>query len=128
MLGNICLNETTRIMKKYKGTIVQESLVDDRILNDFDTIAYKVTDEENPYERWHLITVLTNEESIEKLSKNLKPEKWYAHFWNGDDVIAVFPNKTFQFKHSDKSTWKEAVEYGKSLGIPEEQLDFLIVE
>jgi hypothetical protein len=27
---------------------------------------------------------------------------------------------------SDKSTWNDATEYGKSLGIPKEQLDFLI--
>lgn len=48
------------------------------------------------------------------------------HFWNADDVIAVFSNKLFRFKHSDKSTWNEAIEYGKSLGIPKEQLDFVI--
>ncbi len=113
-------------MKKYKGTIVQESLDDDRILNDFDVVGFRVTKETEPSKRWHLFTVLASEENIKKLSKNLKPEKWYAHFWNGDDVIAVFPNKVFRFKHSIKSTWKGAMEYGKSLGIPEEQLDFLL--
>lgn len=113
---------------KYKGTIVQESLIDDRQLNDFEVIKFKVTDDEKPENRWHLFTVVALEEDIKKLASNLKPEKWYAHFWNGDDVIAIFPNKTFNFKHSDKSTWMEAVNYGKSLGIPEEQLDFLIEE
>jgi hypothetical protein len=115
-------------MNKYKGTIVQESLIDDRKLNDFEVVKFKVTDDEKPEDRWHLFTVLASEESINKLASNLKPEKWYAHFWTGDNVIAIFPNKTFNFKYSDKSTWTEAVEYGKSLGIPEEQLDFLIEE
>jgi len=115
-------------MNKYKGTIIQESLIDDRQLNDFEIIGFKVTNEDKPEERWHLFTVMAFEENIEKLSSNLKPEKWYAHFWSGDDVIAIFPNKTFNFKNSDKSTWKEAVDYGKSLGIPEEQLDFIIEE
>lgn len=113
-------------MKKYKGTIVQESLVDDSILNDLEIVKFKVTDDENPSDRWHLFTILAAPEQIKKLSSNLKSEKWYAHFWNGNDVIAVFPNKIFNFKHSDKSTWKETVEYGKSLGIPVEQLDFAI--
>ncbi len=111
---------------KYKGTIVQESLVDDRQLNDFEIIRFKVTDEVKPEDRWHLFTVLATPGQIKKLSSNLKPEKWYAHFWNGDDVIAIFPNKIFNFKHSNKSTWTEAINYGKSLGIPQEQLDFLI--
>lgn len=48
------------------------------------------------------------------------------HFWNGNQVIAVFPGKVYKFQHSNKSTWKDAVEYGKSIGIPEEQLDFII--
>lgn len=78
--------------------------------------------------RWHLLTVEASEKVIEKLAEYIKPEKWYAHFWNGEDVIAVFPKKVFRFKFSDKSTWKETIEYGKSIGIPEKQLDFLINE
>ena len=115
-------------MNKYKGTIIQESLIDNRILNEFEVISFKVTKEKNPADRWHLFTVKATKKQIEKLSKFLKPEKWYAHFWQEDDIIAIYPNKVFRFKHSDKSTWKEAVEYGKSLGIPKEQLDFLIKE
>ena len=48
------------------------------------------------------------------------------HFWNGDDIIAVFPGKTFRMQHSDQSAWTEAIEYGKSINIPEEQLDFIV--
>lgn len=113
-------------MKKYKGTIVQESLIDDRQLNDFEIIKFRVTEDDNPEDRWHLFTVNATEEDMKKLSSNLRPNKWYAHFWNADDVIAVFPNKTFNFSLSDKQTWEDAKEYGKSLGIPEEQLSFLI--
>jgi len=112
-------------MKKYKGTIVQESLIDDRCLNDFEISNFRVTKDDNPQNRWHLFTVFGSKENIEKVASNLKAEKWYAHFWNGDDVIAIFPNKLFTFKHSDKSTWSDAIEYGRKLGIPEEQLDFL---
>lgn len=115
-------------MKKYQGTIVQESLIDDRQLNDFEVVSFKVTDDENIADRWHLFTVMVSEKDIDKLTSNLKSEKWYAHFWKGDDVIAVFLNKKFSFKHSDRSTWEEAVSYGKSISIPEEQLDFLINE
>lgn len=115
-------------MSKYKGTIVQESLIDDRILNEFEIVKYKVTNDDDHEKRWHLISVQDTEEQINKLSANLKPGKWYAHFWSDDDVIAIFPNRIFYFKHSDKSTWVKALEFGKSLGIPKEQLDFLIEE
>lgn len=91
-------------MKVYKGTIVQESLTDDRVLNDFEVVSFKVTKQDNPENRWHLFTVLASEENIKKLSKYFKPEKWYAHFWKGDDIIAIFPNEVFRFKYSDKST------------------------
>lgn len=113
---------------KYEGTIIQESLVDDRYLNTIEVTKYWVTNDDNPEDRWHLLSVLVSEDDIKKLSTNLKPANWYAHFWNGDDVIAIFPNKLFTFKHSDPSTWSEAIAYGKSLQIPIEQLDFKIVE
>lgn len=40
--------------------------------------------------------------------------------------MVVFKDKTFEIDYDDKETWKEAVDYGLSLGIPAEQLDFLI--
>lgn len=112
----------------YKGTIIEESLIDERALNDFKVVKYKVTGEDDPSLRWHLFTVEANKEQIEKLANNLKSEKWYAHFWSEDDIIAIYPNKIFTFKYSDKNTWKDAVEYGKSLDIPVDQLVFEIVE
>ena len=110
----------------YTGTIVEESLQDNRVLNDCTVLQFKVTAEPDPKDRWHLFTVLVDEIFIEALATNLKPHGWYAHFWHEDDVIAVFPSKLFRFKHSKAETWHEAQEYGKSLGIPIEQLDFLI--
>jgi hypothetical protein len=53
-------------------------------------------------------------------------EGWYAHFGNGQKLIAVFRSKKFKLQANDKTTWKETVEYGNSIGIPEEQLDFPI--
>lgn len=107
---------------KYKGTIIEESLENLDILKDFNILSSKVSSDLE----WHMHTVEVTEDQIQKLSWYIKPEKWYAHFWNSDDVIVVFRDKIFNLKHSDKSTWKEAVDYGKSVGIPEEQLDFII--
>ena len=112
-------------MNDYTGIIVEESLEENRILNDLEIIKVKITKEENPAQRWHLYTVRVSKEDIEKLSKNIKTG-WYMHFWKGRNIVVIFRNKKFEFNFDDKSTWKPAVEYGLSLGIPKEQLDFLI--
>lgn len=108
----------------YIGTIVEESLEDSRVLNDFHILNTRITKEDNPAERWHLCKVEATPEQLQKLSAVLKPEKWYAHFWNGNKIIVVFRDKTFEQKADDKSTWEPAIQYGLSIGIPKEQLDF----
>ena len=112
--------------KDHFGTIVEESLTDNRILNDIEIVGFKISKDENPADRWHLYKVRVSKEDIEKISKYIKPVKWYMHFWEGTDVVAAFKDKIFEFNHADKSTWKNVIEYGRSQGIPEEQLDFVI--
>ena len=112
--------------KEYKGTIVEESLIDNRILNDLEIVSFRISKDANPDDRWHLYAANISKEDISKISKKLKSKKWYAHFWKGNDVIAVFKNKIFNFKYDDKKTWKPAIDYGLSIGIPKEQFDFSI--
>ncbi|MGB8816163.1 MAG: hypothetical protein WCC74_02980 [Minisyncoccia bacterium] len=79
-------------------------------------------------EDWVLDSIQIEENKIPELSKTLADGPWYIHLWEPgkDDVTVIFKNKVFNLKFSDKSTWTEAVDYGKSLGIPAEQLDFPI--
>lgn len=111
--------------REYTGTIVEESLEDNRILNDFEIMKIRISEEENPEDRWHLYTVKITQEEVSKLSQQMK-SGWYAHFWRSKDVIAVFKDRIFAFNYDNKSSWKEVVEYGLSVGIPEKQLDFVI--
>lgn len=112
----------------YTGTIVEESLRDNRLINTFKVNKVRIPDAENPEDRWHLYEVEATSAQIDKLASQLKPTGWYTHFWKNDDVIVVFPNKKFRINHSDHSTWKDAINYGQSIGIPLEQLDFKINE
>lgn len=105
----------------YKGIIVEQSLTDKAILNSFDVIKRNVIDAQN----WVETTVFVTEEQIEKLSSLLR-DGWYMHFWCGRSVKVIFKNKVFKINYDDKSTWESAVEYGMSIGIPAEQLDFPI--
>jgi hypothetical protein len=72
--------------------------------------------------------VLIEKEWAERLGNYLNEGPWYVHFWEpgSDNVLVVFKNKNFWIKHSDKNTWVEVIKYGKSIGIPDEQLDFLV--
>lgn len=77
---------------------------------------------------WKLHQVEADREQALGLGKYLADGPWYVHFWEPgkDDVLVVFKDKAYDINYSDKSTWKEAIQYGKSIGILEEQLDFLI--
>lgn len=103
----------------YVGKVIRESLTEQEMLDNLDEIANDFYSEVN----WNISTIRATKKQIIQLSKYLK-EKFYFHFWCGDDVIVAYPNKVFEFKHSNKKSWQPAVEYGLSLGIPKEQLDF----
>lgn len=112
----------------YRGTVIEESLLDNRLLNDFKINKVRISNAEKPEDRWHLYEVEATPEQIDMLATQLKPTGWYTHFWRSDDVIVVFPNEKFEIQYSDQSTWQDAIAYGESIGIPTEQLDFKIDE
>lgn len=106
----------------YKGTIIENSLRDKEILKKIGVVkTWESRD-------WVLHDVLLKEDQIPELSKYIDVGPWYIHVWEPgkDDVKVIFKDKIFTIRYSDKSTWLPAIEYGKSIGIPEEQLDFLI--
>ncbi|MBP9836978.1 MAG: hypothetical protein KBC78_04065 [Candidatus Pacebacteria bacterium] len=106
----------------YKGTIIENSLSDKNILHEVKIIRTWQSS------KWTLHDVLIEEDQIPKLSNSLSDGPWYIHVWKpgNDKIKVIYKNKIFQINYSDKSTWKDAVDYGKSIGIPEEQLDFVI--
>ncbi len=104
------------------GTIVENSLANIDILTELSV--------KNTYSSgsWVLHDVEVNENQIPTLAAVLKDGPWYIHLWNlsQDILIIIFKDKVFEAKCKDKTTWQQAIEYGKSIGIPEEQLDFPI--
>jgi hypothetical protein len=112
----------------FRGIIVEESLADNRILNTLKIEKIRITGHPKKEDRWHMYQVEIGSEEIECLKEQML-DGWYSHFWNGDNVIAIFSQgKSFEFKYSDKSTWETVVQYGLSIGIPLAQLDFPISE
>lgn len=97
----------------FKGIIIKQSLTDEEILHQFKILKT----ETGQVTGWQILEVEGSKESINTLSEYIKDGTWYAHFWNDKDFIAVFKNKVIKEK-------AEAVKYGQSIGISEEQLDF----
>ncbi len=65
---------------------------------------------------------------IAELQQNLTDRflwmrNFYFHLYREDELIVVFRDQIFHLT-ADVETWKDAIKYGKSLGIPEKQLDF----
>jgi hypothetical protein len=49
---------------------------------------------------------------------------WYADFTVGNDHVVVFANRIFRYRRGDLAGRAEVVEYGRTVGVPEHQLDW----
>ncbi|UXY18375.1 hypothetical protein N8I84_06310 [Streptomyces cynarae] len=59
------------------------------------------------------------------LAEALEPDMgWYSDFLVGDDQVVVFAGKVFRYRRGDAHGRAEAVAYGRSVGTPEDQLDW----
>ncbi len=106
----------------YKGVIIENSLKDKRVLD-------KIKIEHTHQSGDRIIhDVSVNEAQISEIATYLVDGPWYIHFWEPgkDTVRVVFKDKVFTIQHKDETTWADAIAYGKSIGIPEDQLDFPI--
>jgi len=49
---------------------------------------------------------------------------WYADIDVADDKIVVFANRVFRYQRGDRAGRAAAAEHGRSVGVPEHQLDW----
>ena len=59
------------------------------------------------------------------LERSLQPSGgWYCDFRSAEETFVVFAGRTFRYPRGDESGRGDAVEYGRSVGVPETQLDW----
>ncbi len=123
-------------MTTFKGTVIEESLANKKVLDRLKithtNIEPVVASHDTPeLSKWtlHNIELESNQidEVAKQLSRAIKP-KWYAHFYNSDCFVVIFPEKVFSFARKDAKARQEVEEYGISWGIPAHQMDFAEVE
>mgnify|MGYP001567775500 CR=1 FL=1 len=107
-------------MREYHGILVNVSQEDKSIFDELKILGQKKA------WGWILYRIEVPSNKINQIIKRLQLNMvngLYFHFYKDDDLIVIFNKKIFKAK-TDKSTWKKIIDYGKSLNIPEKQLDF----
>jgi len=118
----------------YHGIIIEESLENTGVIRDIQILSTKVepiTDgHKTPWlKQWTLHTVEIPEEKgdevAERLSTDLEKEhSWYADYKNNRYHFIMYRGKVFKVDLQNPVLYKDARQYGISLGIPEYQVDF----
>ncbi len=118
----------------YKGVIIEESLENKSVLKEVNILNTKVEEvtpkHKTPWlKQWTLHTVEIPQEKAEevaqKISKDLENRSsWYADFKNDKLHYIIYKNKIFKVDLSNPKLYKDAKQYGISIGIPEYQVDF----
>lgn len=121
----------------YIGVIIEESLdpkFAKEILGLVKIISTKVEQvvekHKTPWlKQWTLHTVEVKENDAENVAKRISyaldlEHEWYADFKNDKVDFIIFRNKIFKIDKNTIELYKEAREYGISLGIPEYQVAF----
>ncbi len=109
-------------MRNYCGILIKEGLKDPSILEELNILGTK----QGKNGRLLRIGVEESEirETVRQIQEKLvRQPAFYAHFYKDDDLIVVFPERVIHAS-TDKATWGPIIEYGRSVGIPERELDF----
>jgi hypothetical protein len=108
----------------YHGILVAEGLRDRSVLGTVTLLGTRRGRD------WTLLRVAVTEERlalvIARVQRGLRVEggvPFYAHFYRPCELLVVFPERVFRLTPR-KESWAPAVSCGRSVGIPQEQLDF----
>jgi hypothetical protein len=118
----------------YKGVLLAESLPVDSVLDGvhLDVLrVYRAASgdvEAGQPEVWTFIEFEVPAphapDLAERLAEVLDPAAWYCDFRSDDEVFVVFSGRIFRYPRGDVDRRREAERWGRSVGVPEAQLDW----
>lgn len=108
----------------YHGNLLDTEFKNPNFLKKFKIFASRKS-RRNP---WTMTGVIVPGEKIDEVIKEVQKnllggQPYYAHFYRNEELIIVYKKKVFRVT-PDQSTWDGAIEYGRDLGIPDDQLVF----
>ncbi len=118
----------------YRGVIIEESLDDTSVLGRVKIISTKVElvteKHKTPWiKQWTLHAVEISEANADAVADTLsngldKNHEWYADYKNDSYHYIIYREKIFKVDLRNPTLYKDAKQYGVSVGIPEYQVDF----
>jgi hypothetical protein len=117
------------------GALIAESLRIGAVLDDLELTIRKISradvgdvDAGQPLTWTFLEFEAADEEAprlMSKLSEALDPTVgWYCDFRSADETFVVFGGRAFRYPRGDRAGRSEAFAYGRSVGVPDAQLDW----
>jgi hypothetical protein len=114
------------------GLLLKESLQDESVLNLVHitkTELWNVTNAApNQPKVWTAISFEAEDHLADELasafSQAMRPEGWYLNYAVADRVYVIFPKKVFKYLRGNKRAREQAIRFGRTLNIPESQLDW----
>lgn len=78
---------------------------------------------------WTLLDFTADELEAERLADQLASSLsstggWYTDFHTSRDTFVIFADKVFRYPRGQAEGRREALDYGRSVGVPEQQLDW----
>ena len=121
-----------------RGTLILESLRPDASLEGFRFVVHEIgrgPAKLSPEQVaaglpsvWSGIEFELEDERAEDLATALAglldPIGWYANFSSDSETFVVYPARVYRYPRGDAQRRAEAQAYGRSLGIPDHQLDW----
>lgn len=119
----------------FTGLIIKESLKPDTMLVEMGlkivrTEKWSVDERAAEFQPniWSAIFVEGEEGKIDVIANRISHfilPQWYANISNATIEYVIFHGKIFKHLKGDKTDAAEAIKYGRSIGIPEHQLDWI---
>ncbi len=118
----------------YSGALLAESLRPDAVLDGIPLTVTKIyraalgNAEAGQPELWTVIEFEVPADRArglaEALSRLLLEGSWYCDFRSADEMFVVFSGRVFRHPRGDRVGRDQAEEHGRSVGVPEAQLDW----
>jgi len=116
-----------------RGAIVAESLRVGAVIEEVPLVVHKLERidaglEEQP-PQWTLLWFEAADADADRLAEALADALearggWYADFHTETHVTVVFSGRIFRYRRGDQGERAEVEEYARSVGVPDEQLDW----
>ncbi len=113
----------------WKGVVIEESLENREIFNIVNIVSRREAFLENEEEKGKMVLYSfelddSKKEKFLDVCKNSIKQGWYLHICKDKTMAVIFRGIIFEFTKLQKEKMKEAVEYGISIGILKDQMDF----